>query len=82
MIYLNKITTEDWIKKNQGLSIRTAVCSACSRTLETTIPFMTKDYIGLTTPVCSCGSTQTKAEVAIPRSKAEKASWASIVDYR
>lgn len=67
------------MSKLSGLSIRKIACHACSRTLETTTPFITKDYIGLTTPPCACGSTLSKAEVAIPRTEAEEESLLSLV---
>jgi len=76
MIYLNT-ATQEFINKNPGLFVKTIQCNNCQNELSTTIPFITKDYIGLATPNCSCGNLLSKAEVAIPRTEKEIESWLS-----
>lgn len=81
MIFVLDVTVDEWINKHPSLDIKSISCSACKATLTTTRPFITKGYIGLATPVCSCGSKLSRAEVAIPRTATEKKEWSEIVSY-
>lgn len=76
MILLD-LTPEQWIKRYSSLQITQATCRDCGNKLFSTIPFISKEYIGLTSPPCPCGS-MTKTECAICKilkSKKDQLSW-------
>lgn len=75
MILFPEITSEAWIEKHPYLKVVSTNCKNCGNKLSSTIPFKSKGYIGLTTPICSCGNKMSKAECAIPRTKEEQDSW-------
>ena len=57
--YLSPITElESWCKK-YGLEVRISKCKRCGKTLETNIPFATKEVRGLYSDVCECGNEKT-----------------------
>lgn len=79
MMFFHEMTAEEWIEKYPSLKVVSVNCKACGTKLESTVPFKSKGYIGLTTPVCSCGNNLSKAECAIPRTKEERDSWNQII---
>jgi hypothetical protein len=79
MLFPN-VSTEEWIDVHKGLRVTSGICK-CGQRLLSNVPFVTRDYVGLTSPVCNCGSRETKVESAIPRTAEEKKSWDSALGY-
>lgn len=58
MIY-PQVSTEEWCRLNPGLSVKSLECD-CGHFVETTVPWTSKEWVGLTSPACSeCGEVGT-----------------------
>ncbi len=53
-----KVTTKQWLKMYPDLEVETDFCDYCDTELVTEIPILQTDWVGLTSPKCSCGETQ------------------------
>lgn len=77
MIYPD-VKLEAWIKKT-GIEPITYTCAKCGGEYKTTVPVITKDYVGLVSPTHGCGAKFTKL-VFCPRTKEKKDLWAKVFD--
>lgn len=77
MIY-PEISLDEWLSKYKGLKIAKANCNSCGEIMESSIPFISSEYIGLTSPKCKCGISFTRVESALPRTKEEQDYWNSL----
>lgn len=74
MVYPN-VTTEEWLLKYPGLRKRQALCNYCNVVLEANVPYISKNYIGLTSTTCKCGHSRTKVDSAFPRTYDIQQAW-------
>ena len=72
MIYPN-IALEKWINKYK-LEVAAFFCPNCGKTFRTEVPIIMKNYVGLESPVHSCGKDFTKL-VVTPRNEDEMKFW-------
>lgn len=76
-----EISLNDWLKVYPDLKVKKVSCS-CGNTLESTIPFISKSYIGLTTPSkCSCGNDKIGANSMITKTSKEQEDWLQVFSY-
>ncbi|NET07839.1 MAG: hypothetical protein F6K09_18890 [Merismopedia sp. SIO2A8] len=69
------VSLMNWLKRWSCLSVIEDQCDACGETLFTTIPFITKDYAGLTAPQCSCGKNKQTVSVTVTRTQKAIDDW-------
>jgi hypothetical protein len=68
-------TLQQWLALHDGLEVKTVSCRNCGLDIKSTIPFIDKHYLGLTSRPCSCGNVLTRIEIAKPRTKEEQLKW-------
>lgn len=76
MIYPD-VSLEEWCEK-WDLEVESSTCYECGRKAYSTIPYLEKDYAGLESPLCPCGSGPCVA-VMVPRTAAAHAEWSGLV---
>jgi uncharacterized Zn finger protein len=69
------VSAEEWILRYPDLFVISVKCKNCGNNLESTRPFVSKDYIGLTTHSCACGNSQSNVKVVIPKTEQSKKEW-------
>lgn len=74
-------TTEDWIKKYPSLKQTKGVCDYCLNDRVATIPYVTKDTIGLVSPKCSCGKSHQSTRCFILKNSKEESEWKSLLGF-
>lgn len=74
MIYPD-IPLNEWRRKYPDLDILVRTCDHCGARMETSRPFISANYIGLTTPPCVCGRNRFGASSTITRTKSERDLW-------
>jgi len=77
MIYPD-VELDVWIKKT-GIEPVIYTCAQCGGKYKTTIPVITRDYVGLVSPKHGCGAGFTKL-VFCPRTKEKGDLWARIIE--
>lgn len=60
-----QINYKEWLKRYKDLEVESDKCSECNKLLITHKPFITKDWIGLTSEICTCGGDE--LTTVIPR---------------
>lgn len=76
-----KVSLEAWLSKYPDLKIVTKECDACGKTIRTTIPFISKDYVGLDAPRCECGKNKFSCAISITRTPEANQEWAEALGY-
>ena len=74
-----EIDLRRWLQLHPELEIEENECQECGAVLRSTIPVVSPDYFGLTSPPCECGDTRSGCECMVTRSAKEQASWAAIL---
>jgi len=77
MIYPEIADLAEWLKKT-GVEIAEYTCTKCGNTFETTVPIISRDFVGVQTPVHECGPGYLKSVVTLRINKA-KWFWDTIV---
>ena len=49
-----QVTLQEWMRRFPGLEPESAECS-CGKRGQTTVPVISKDWVGLAMPKCICG---------------------------
>lgn len=71
------VPLKEWLEKT-GLEAGSSRCSKCKEVFEYAVPFITKDYYGVRTPVHGCGEGFVSAAYT-PRSKEKMDLWKEIL---
>ncbi len=79
MIYVDQ-PIADWLKKHPELSIAHGDCDYCWAEMVTTIPFITKDYVGLVAKPCICGKGRSIVMCLVTTSSTKHAEWSKLVE--
>jgi len=76
-----EISLDAWLKKYPDLEVKQGKCDYCDASLETTRPFISKDFVGLKAPKCPCGKGRHTTMVAITNSENAFTYWEDVMDY-
>ena len=79
MIYVD-VSLERWLKKYPFLKVINSTCDECGNIRSTTRPLISKDYIGLESPICDCGKSNNSSAYMVPVSKKEIESWMDVLE--
>jgi hypothetical protein len=80
MIYPD-VTVEDWIAKHPALEVSKCSCIDCGVEIKSDKPYMSRDYIGLESKPCVCGSTRSKCSSSVPYSSVEQKAWGQLIGF-
>lgn len=62
------ITLDKWLQKYPSLSVEFEECPECGNLVKLDIPYISKDFAGLTSSPCDCGETDI-CRIFVPISK-------------
>lgn len=81
MIFV-EISLEKWLEKHPDLKILNSFCNGCGSTLKTEKPFITKDFVGLTSAECQlCHNKTHKAMSFVSYDKSKISDWNDLISY-
>ena len=76
-----QVSLEEWCERHPELEIQEIECPSCHAKIRSDRPFMSKNYIGITSAPCSCGSSRVGCESSITRTAPEYAKWEAVMGY-
>lgn len=74
------ISIQEWKRKYPTLECVETRCIDCNAPVIAVKPYITKDYVGLVSNPCSCGSTRTGCQSSVTRTADEHLKWLSVMD--
>lgn len=81
MIYLD-VNLDVWLQKYPDLKVVEGLCNNCGAVLKSERPFITKEYVGLTSDNCrECSSSSHKAMTFISYDKSKVDEWNKLLSY-
>lgn len=78
MIFVD-VKIDDWLKRYPELQVKETECPDCGEIIMALRPFISKDYVGLTSGPCTCGSVRARCESSVTRSVREHMSWDALL---
>lgn len=80
MIYPEK-SVEDWCSRYPAIQVASCTCIDCGGLIISSRPYLARDYAGLESPPCACGSTRSSCSSSVPLGKFERAAWDTQMNF-